>query len=169
MQKFEKAHYPIWDLPMEERIKQCQVQFNKLVGKKLTWKQAKQYYHEMYDCETWRNDIYQVDVFRGSKADWLVHEKSWKGNVTYLSLKRRDKKSVHDWRHLQTIKNELVGEDFEAFEIYPSEKRLIDTANQYHLFVMPKGHRIPVGWQKREVVAEELIGGFGKAGQRGIS
>ena len=166
MQKFKEGYYPIWDLPMEERIKQCQSTCAKF-GKKLSWKEAKQFYHEVYDCETWINDIYQVDVHRNQKADYLVNQKDWKGQITYLSIKRRDKKSCHDWRHFQTIKNELVGKDCEAIELYPNENRLLDTANQYHLFCLPKGIIMPVGFQTRSVLAEELIGGFGKAGQRG--
>jgi hypothetical protein len=41
---------------------------------------------------------------------------------------------VHDWRDLQRIKNELVGPECEAVELYPAESRLVDTANQYHLW-----------------------------------
>jgi len=29
----------------------------------------------------------------------------------------------------------IVGEEHEAFEVYPAESRLVDTANQYHLWV----------------------------------
>ena len=88
--------------------------------------------------------------------------------MTYLSIKRLDKKSIHDWRHMQQIKNELVGTDYEAVEIYPNEKRLVDTANQYHLFVFPKNYLIPFGWHHRTVDTVGVDGGVGKRGQRAI-
>ena len=92
----------------------------------------------MFDCDTYENDIYIVMVFRGKQADWQIHDKELKGQMTYISIKNRDKTSIHDWRHLQQIKNELVGVDCEAVEIYPNEDRLVATANQYHLFVLDK-------------------------------
>jgi len=58
--------------------------------------------------------------------------------------------------------------DYEAVEIYPNEKRLVDTANQYHLFVFPKDYLIPFGWHHRTVDAIGVDGGVGKRGQRAI-
>lgn len=167
MTPFVKAHFPIWDLPIKERFEYCRTECSKF-GLNLTWQQLKQYYNEMYNCEAYRNNTYEVRVFRGSQADWLVHEKSWHGMIDYLSIKRLDKKSVHDWRHFQLIKNELVSETREAIELYPSESRLMDTANQYHLFVFPENYVIPFGWRTRSVNYEEVEGGLNKAGQRGI-
>ena len=169
MKKFEQTKHAIFDLPMEDRIKYCQVLFKETVCKKLSWKEAKQYYHEMFDCDTYENDIYIVMVFRKKQADWQIHDKQLKGQMTYLSIKNRDKTAIHDWRHFQQIKNELVGVDCEAVEIYPNENRLIDTANQYHLFVFPKDYKLPFGWQVRTVDEEEAVGGFNKRGQRGRS
>ena len=80
----------------------------------------------------------------------------------------RDKTAIHDWRHFQEIKNELVSPDCEAIEIYPNEDRLVDTANQYHLFVFPKNYNLPFGWNTRSVVKEEAVGGYNKRGQRAI-
>ena len=168
MNKLEQTRHEIFDLPMEDRIKYCQSLFKKFVNKKLSWNDAKKYYHEMFDCDTYQNDIYSVMVFRNKQADWQVHEKSWKGNMTYLSIKRLDKKSIHDWRDLQEIKNELVGKNYEAVEIYPNENRLVDTANQYHLFVFPVNYKIPFGWQVRTIDSKGTIGGFNKRGQREI-
>jgi hypothetical protein len=85
------------------------------------------------------NDIYQVNVkeIKGEDGHYWM----------YLSIKRRDKKPIHDWRALQRIKNELIGEEFEAIEIYPRESELVDEANQYHLWVMEKGRISPVGFR----------------------
>jgi hypothetical protein len=72
--------------------------------------------------------------------------------VVHLSIKRIDREPMHDWRALQTIKNVLVGEEFEAIEIYPAESRLVDSANQYHLWVFNDPlARIPIGWGSRLV------------------
>jgi hypothetical protein len=57
--------------------------------------------------------------------------------TVHLSIKRFDRGPVRDWRHLQQIKNEVVGPEAEAFEIFPAESRLVDTANQYHLWAIP--------------------------------
>jgi len=56
---------------------------------------------------------------------------------TYLSIKRHDREPIGDWRTKHLIKNALLGEEWEAIEIYPRESRLVDSSNQYHLF----------GWQ----------------------
>jgi hypothetical protein len=72
------------------------------------------------------------------------------GEWVHLSIKDHDRSARHDWRDLQRIKNELVGEEFEAIEIYPAESRLVDTCNQYHLYVF-KTWRPPQGFQERLV------------------
>lgn len=79
-----------------------------------------------------------------------------------LSIKTRDRAAHHDWRDFQRIKNELVGEDYEAVEMYPSEKRLVDTANQYYLFVFPELQFsrgwFPFGFAERLVSEIEMPG-----------
>ena len=101
-------------------------------------------------------------------ADSLVHNPLYKGKCTYISIKRKDKKAVHDWRHFQQIKNELVGDEVEAIELYPKESRLHDTVNQYHLFCLPLGTTFKFGWQERNVDFTPREGGYNKAGQRGL-
>lgn len=77
--------------------------------------------------------------------------------MTWLSLRRNDRKAMQDWRHLQAIKNELCGEEREAVQIYPAESRLIDESNQIHLWVYPQGARLPFGYAHRSVMtATEL-------------
>lgn len=83
----------------------------------------------------------------------------------HLSIKRRDKEAIHDWRDLQEIKNQLCGPEFEAIEIYPAEDRKVDSANQYHLWAFMRDERrkrapkIPVGWTQRYVTDDHLITG----------
>jgi|TARA_R100000149_G_C5836027_1_gene109797 hypothetical protein len=166
MEKFVKTKLAINGKSDYEEIKSIREKYAHF-GMKIAYSVAKRIFKEEFDCEVYVNDIYQVNVQRNEQADYMVREPSMKGKMTYLSIKRLDKKSIHDWRHLQEIKNELCGEDCEAIEIYPVEKRLVDTANQYHLFVFPKGYFIGFGWTKRSVMYKHKEGGFGKVGQRG--
>jgi hypothetical protein len=55
--------------------------------------------------------------------------------LTWFSIKRRDKAVIVDRSVLCDIKNVLAGEAAEGFELYPAESRLMDTANQYHLYI----------------------------------
>ena len=73
---------------------------------------------------------------------------------TYLSIKRIDRKPLSDWRAKQRIKNAVLGDDWEAVEIYPMEKRLVDTSNQYHLFAWQALFPIYL-FNNREVYSKE--------------
>lgn len=88
------------------------------------------------------NSRYQVNFF---------HHDTPFGPMIQLSIKRRDKEMIHDWRELQRIKNELLGEEVEAVELYPADSRLVDTSNQYHLWCLPEGMRFPFGYTDRLV------------------
>ena len=87
------------------------------------------------------------------------------GYIMELSIRNNDRSARRDWRDFQRIKNELLGPDWEAVELYPAEERLVDTANQFYLFCVPPPYRFPFGFQDR-LVAE---GGGGGAMQRSFS
>ncbi len=71
----------------------------------------------------------------------------------HLAIRRHDGQPCTNWRDFQRIKNELVGPDYEAVELFPAECRLMDTANEYHLYVMADPqYRFPFGFEKRVVV-----------------
>jgi len=74
----------------------------------------------------WQSSLYEVYAFRFEVPGWPG------GEVTWLSIKRRRKDHVRDWRHLQRIKTEVCGPDREAVELFPAESRHVDTSNQYH-------------------------------------
>lgn len=97
-----------------------------------------------------RNNHYQVDVHALLSKPF--------GKVIWLSIKRNDRSPVHDWRDFQRIKNELVGPEFEAIELYPAESRLVDSANQYHLWVLVEFGMIPLGYTERLVVDPDFDG-----------
>jgi len=98
-------------------------------------------------CHYFRSETYQVAVDPEPEHGFGEDVTLW-----HLSIKRNDREAFHDWRVLQMIKNEICGRESEGFEIYPAESRLVDTANQYHLYVfMDEGQRIPCGFWERVV------------------
>jgi hypothetical protein len=90
------------------------------------------------------NDLYRVKV---RKSPPIVH----------LDVSRHDGKAISYWRDLQDIKNQLVGSECEGVELFPAESRLVDTAHQYHLWVIDDpAFRFPFGYQKRIVLSEPM-------------
>lgn len=89
--------------------------------------------------EAWGNDLYN---------GVLVWFDDGSG---HFSFKRQDRAAVRDWRHVQSIKNEIAGPDREAVEIYPPESQLVDGANEYHLWILPPGQICQLGFRNREI------------------
>lgn len=76
-------------------------------------------------------------------------------SMVWLSIRRNDRKPARDWRHLQRIKNELVGPECEGVEIFPAESRLVDQANQTHLWViLDPQFRWPFGFNEGRITME---------------
>jgi hypothetical protein len=94
-----------------------------------------------------RNSRYQVAVYVREPRD---EQQSVFGVIAHLSFKVHDKQPHHDWRDMQRIKNEICGPEFDAVEIFPAESKLVDSANQYHLFVF-RDLKLPFGFQTRLV------------------
>jgi hypothetical protein len=94
--------------------------------------------------QLWMNNRYTVAVRPLDKELGLA-------GPVHLSIKRNDRAAVRDWRIMQRIKNELVGPEREAYELYPCESKLVDESNQYHLWVMPEGKLLPYGFNVRQV------------------
>ena len=84
--------------------------------------------------ENWRNDLYK----------WAVMPVTTDG-ITELAITRLDREAIHDWRDIQRIKNDVMGAEREAVELYPSESRLVDTSNTYWLYVLPEGAQFSFG------------------------
>lgn len=99
--------------------------------------------------EQWANDLYVVVKAPLGSA---TGAEGW-----HLSIRRRDRSTARDWRHFQRIKNQLCGPEYEGMELYPKESRLVDTANQYHIWVVPD---IPIGFPGRLVMeGDDLVPG----------
>ncbi len=107
----------------------------------------------MEDSEVFKNDLYTVAVRPMFIKDI--------GLMIHLSIKRNDRECIHDWRDLQEIKNKLVGVEAEACELYPAESRLVDCANQYHLWVLPEGAMFPFGFTQRMTGTPESAASVG--------
>lgn len=96
----------------------------------------------------YENNLYAVNV---TEVEVITDEtkEAWQ----WLSIKRLDRGVVRDWRHLQRIKTELCGPESEAVEIFPPESQLVDTANQFHLWVLPSGRFLSVGFRYGRTIA----------------
>jgi hypothetical protein len=129
MEKFKKA------IPVNDPAKEAKLLAELAKSAPgLTPEQLKKILDDERGQEFWINDKYQV-------------VKHVQGNMVWLSIRRLDRETIHDWRELQAIKNELVGPEFEAVELYPAESRLVDGANQYHLWaVNDASYRFPFGF-----------------------
>jgi hypothetical protein len=102
----------------------------------------------------WRNDRYQV------------HRRTLPAGWVWLSIHRLSREPCRDWRDLQRIKNQLLGEECEAVELYPAESRLVDSANEYHLIgCSDPTWRFPFGFTERLVLDHPP----GKAKQRPLA
>lgn len=118
---------------------------------KLTKEEAKSQYNRLKKDIVYINDKYQVNVDPFPPNGF--HPK-----LVHMSIKRIDKEVIHDWRDLQEIKNAIMGDEAEAVELYPAESRLVDSANQFHLWVIPPGQKFPFGFNERGVTSESTGG-----------
>ena len=82
----------------------------------------------------WRNNLYCVQVYEMNSV--------W-GQIVHLGIKRCDGEPVHSWPHFQRIKDELVGVERVAVEVYPARSQLVDDAHMYWLWVLPEGMELP--------------------------
>jgi len=110
-------------------------------------------FEDRTDIKFFVNSRYQVNVTK-----FMIDPPF--GRCIHLSIKTRDKAPHHDWRDFQRIKNEIVGPEFEAVELYPAESRLVDTSNQYHLWCF-LDFKFPFGYRNREVSDALNVGNLG--------
>jgi hypothetical protein len=144
MQKFNPANAV---MPSDDKLHRMAEEYQKAHPEaNVTFEGIKKKIHdEMNDVPIFLNDKYQVQVRDAKWGEGLPEDQQM--DMIWLSIKRIDKGTIHDWRELQQIKNEIVGEQNEAFEIYPSEDRKVDTSNQYHLWVFKDPTiKLPIGF-----------------------
>ena len=161
MDKFELVEpVPLTDREMDLQVQDV-IRLSKQHGKSRTKEEAKQLIINEMNIPHYCNNKYSVHVRKSSPDDVKVgfytglESATPLMGITHLSIKTHDKEPISDWRDMQTIKNELIGKEYEAVELYPAESRLVDTANQYHLWVMEKpldeGGYFPFGFHDRLV------------------
>lgn len=121
------------------------------------WQPLKQVAILMDGSTQWENNLYVVN------RKTFEYPQAGPGKIAFhLSIRRQDRGHLLDWRHKQLIKNQLAGPEEEAVEIYPAEARLVDGANQFHLFGA-FGLSVPFGFTERDVSETD---GQGKCVQR---
>lgn len=117
---------------------------------------------DLISDETWGNDRYTVNLhFLDGDRDGFVE----------VGVHNHNRTPHVSWRHLQQIKNEVLGPDREAVQLFPAEDRLVDTANEYWLYVYPVGkapmrdRRTKVGMDHGRNVAYDMPDGFSRSRQ----
>jgi hypothetical protein len=93
----------------------------------------------------WCNELNEALV--DEKLNYCVMirqvETEW-GTVEHACI-RNTKSTDIPWAEKQRIKNEVFGSDACAIEVYPDESKLVDAANMYHIWILPKGFQLPFG------------------------
>lgn len=84
------------------------------------------------------------DPYDADKLDPQLPEIEGQPSMVHLSMRTVENDVRHDWREMQRVKNEILGPEWEGMELYPAESRVVDTANQYHLWCLP--FTLPFGW-----------------------
>jgi hypothetical protein len=96
----------------------------------------------------WKNNFYTV-------VKTILEPELGEASGIHLSIRHNERKAVRDWRHFQRIKNEMAGKEREAVEIFPPESQLVDTSNQYHLWVLPEGTTSFFTWNEGRHVTDK--------------
>lgn len=152
-ERIRRQDYPAWTPfvpaivdPAQFYTPEAQERF-RILGEKAgkTMEEMQAVYLTTLDDEIYLNSRYQVAIRRTPTDDG-------EGGIiemVHISVKRLDQRTIHDWRDMQRIKNELLGPNCEAVELYPAVERVVDTANQYHMWGVNSGtYRWPIGWDQ---------------------
>lgn len=112
--------------------------------------------------EIWINDLYQA-VLRRMVRNGETDPPPNNSGMLHISIHRHDRWPIGDWRHMQQIKNELAGPERTAVEIYPPESELVDSSNEYHLWVLDEGVDLPFAFHEGLVTSDEQLEKFNAA------
>lgn len=112
----------------EMPVSQLEVKKSLFAKHNLPCVNCKRFYH---------NTHYYVMCFE-QNTEW--------GTIDHLMVSHRKGQKISDhWQFLQQVKNEIMGQDRLAIEIYPPTTDLVDQVNAYHLWVFPIGFKLPFG------------------------
>ena len=56
------------------------------------------------------------------------------GKYHHLRIRRLDNQPISDFVVFQKIKNEFLGDEVEAVQVFPKVSNYVDNSNTYHLF-----------------------------------
>lgn len=115
--------------------------------------------------EVWINNRYQVVVDFVESSDDRHDDRDIpkEQKLAHLSIHSHDRGPMRNWRHLQQIKNEVCGEERFGVEVFPAESLLVDTSNEYHLFVLPEGETMGFGLDESLVSSDEQVESYNAA------
>ncbi|HBD95060.1 MAG: hypothetical protein A2015_02185 [Spirochaetes bacterium GWF1_31_7] len=92
------------------------------------------------DLDNKQHPYWMTRAFANNKYIVIIDDncESTHGKCIKAMVQRHDDNPIpFHWREMQSIKNEIFGEDTIAVEYYPKEIDLIDEANIYWLFIYP--------------------------------
>lgn len=99
----------------------------------LELKRGEGWFGEINECYTSLDGQYAV-MIRPVDTEW--------GSVEHAAIRNLASTDI-PWSEKQRIKNELFAKERVAIEVFPAESNLVDEANMYHLWVLPKGFEMP--------------------------
>lgn len=88
---------------------------------------------------TYVNQYYLVNAY-------IYKEKEGGISRWTLAIYNHDRSAMRDWREFQKIKNEICGEETIGFEFYPPESVVLDNANVFIMYVLPKSDDLGFGF-----------------------
>jgi len=77
--------------------------------------------------------------------------------ITWLSVRRVDRKEIFHWKDMQQIKSFFAGPEREGMQMFPAESRLAEDErffNTYDIWVLPEGGTWPWGYMERVATKE---------------
>ena len=113
-----------------QEMPQSQIEFKKSLAQEfgISSVNCKRFFH---------NTHYYVMCFE-QKTEW--------GTVDHLMVADHKGRKINDhWQFLQRVKNEIMGKERLAIEVYPPSSELVNQVNAYHLWVLPEGFKLPFG------------------------
>lgn len=75
----------------------------------------------------WKNNHYVVQLYRCERSILGRH-------MDKVMIRRNDAEPIREWHALQNIKDQIVGEEKMAIQVFPPKSDLVDVANMYWLF-----------------------------------
>lgn len=82
------------------------------------------------------NNLFIVSI-TPFQCDW--------GWCVHVVVRAKDKATQVTWVVKQRLKDELLGPQRLAIEVFPPVKDLVDQADAYHLWVLPENFQLPFG------------------------